>query len=536
LERARLRGRRGPRDTLPSLPSPLPLPLLGFLSALVLVSSCAEPRALPDVVLITVDTLRADHLGAYGYPDASTPHLDELAGEGRVFHQAVTPFPRTTPAIASLLTALSPTRHGSREVGNPLRTSIPLLPEILSTHGWVSVGVSSNLAAGSRQGLDRGFDRFVDRDALQDHRAARVTDRALELVRGVPASRPVFLWAHYSDPHFPYDPPESFSDAGGAAECRALQARLEARRIPRGSLVSNWDGSARRALADCVELYDAEIAYTDHEVGRLLAGLRREGRLVRFILVFTSDHGENLGEADLYYEHGPSVHDASLRVPLIFAGDGVVAGGDANLARLEDVAPTVLDWVGIPPDSWGDVDGRSLAKRLRGGVDPDAPEVTFAEAGRAFHRQDFHRLFSGSAKRRCLNGQRFSLCRLEKGDYGLYDPHADPALTQDLSETHRLARNRLLLAWAFWQGRDASERTARTSRFKLVERPTISGWNRLLYDLDRDPGEEQDVSADHPEITRRLAQALEDWAAPLERPARLGAGEMELLRQLGYAE
>jgi arylsulfatase A-like enzyme len=510
--------------------------LLGFLSALLLLVSCGEPRSLPDVVLITVDTLRADHLGAYGYPKARTPHLDRLAAAGRVFHQAVTPFPRTTPAIASLLTALSPTRHGSREIGKPLRTSLPLLPEILSTHGWVSVGVSSNLAAGSRQGLHRGFDRFIDRDALPDHRATSVTDRALELVRGVPASRPVFLWAHYSDPHFPYDPPEPFSDAVGAVECRALQARLEARRIPRGSLVSNWDGSARRALADCVELYDAEIAYTDREVGRLLAGLRREGRLVRFLLVLTSDHGENLGEADLYYEHGPSVHDASLLVPLIFAGDGVETGADAVLARLEDVAPTVLDWLGIPSGTWGDVDGRSLAKRLRGKVDPEAPEVAFAQAGRAFHRQDFRRLFSGSEKSRCLNGQRFSLCQLEDGSFGLYDPLADPALTRDVSETHRFARNRLLLAWAFWQGRDARERTARTFRFKLVERPTIDGWERLLYDLERDPGEERDASADHPEVTQHLAEALEAWAAPLERPARFGAGEMELLRQLGYAE
>jgi arylsulfatase A-like enzyme len=514
----------------------VPLSSLGLLSALVLLVSCAEPRVLPDVVLITVDTLRADHLGAYGYPNARTPHLDRLAGRGRVFQQAVTPFPRTTPAIASLLTALSPARHGSREVGRPLSTSIPLLPEILATHGWVSVGVSSNLAAGSRQGLHRGFDRFIDRDALPDHRAARVTDRALELVRGVPASRPLFLWAHYSDPHFPYDPPEPFSDAADADECLALQARLEARRIPRGSLVSNWDGSARRALAHCIELYDAEIAYTDHEVGRLLAGLHREGRLVRFLLIFTSDHGENLGEADLYYEHGPSVHDASLRVPLIFAGDGVLAGADADLARLEDVAPTVLDWLGVPPSTWGDVDGRSLAERLRGGADPDAPEVAFAQAGRAFHRQDFRRLFSGSAKSRCLNAQRFSLCQLEDGGFGLYDPVADPALTQDLSETHRFARNRLMLAWAFWQGRDASERAARTSRFKLVERPEVDGWKRSLYDLERDPAEERDASADHPEVARHLAQLLEDWSAPLERPTRLGEGEMELLRQLGYAE
>lgn len=511
----------------------MPLPLLGFVLAPVLLASCGERRELRDVVIITVDTLRADHLGAYGYADADTPYLDRLARAGRLFTQATTPFPRTTPAIASLLTALSPQRHGSREVGAPLRTNIPLLQEILSTHGWVSLGVSSNLAAGSRQGLDRGFDRFVDRDALPDHRAEHVTDRALALVRELPAARPMFLWAHYSDPHFPYDPPESYSPA--AAECRGLQHGLETHQLSRGSIVSNWDGAAQRALADCIKLYDAEIAYTDAEVGRLLRGLRREGRLSHCLLVFTSDHGENLGESELYYEHGPSVHDASLRVPLIFAGEGVVAGLDTGVARLEDVAPTVLDWLEIPPDVWGEVDGRSLAPRLLGRRDPGAPEVAFALAGRAFHRQDFHRLFSGSGSRRCLNGPRLSLCQ-QDGGFGLYDPHQDPGLTRDLFQQRPYERNRLLLAWAAWQGRKPTERAARTTHFKLVERPGVDGWEQALYDLESDPDEQRDATSAHPEVARRLADELETWSAPLEHPSRLGEREMELLRQLGYVE
>lgn len=514
----------------------LPRTLAAALALLAAVG-CARGPGRIDVVLVSVDTLRADFLGAYGRTQARTPRLDRLAREGRLFLEATTPFPRTTPAVGSLLTGLWPARHGSRDVGRRLRDDVPTLAQLLAESGWASVGVSANLAAGRRQGLDRGFERFQGRRDLDSARAGDVTDRALALVSEVPASRPLFLWVHYLDPHFPYDPPADVAPASAGAACRALERAVHDKRLPRGAVDSDRDGVSGRALGDCVALYADEIAYTDREVGRLLDGLERAGRLDRALVVLTADHGENLGEAGLFYEHGPSVHDASLRVPLVFAGPGVEPGTDAGAASLEDVAPTVLEWVGLPAQVREGLDGESLAPRLRGAPPPPGA-LAFAEGGRALHLHDFRRPVSGHGRVQCANGERFSLCRRADGRVGLFDPRSDPALAHDLAATHPEARRALAAALERWRARDPRERTARTPRFKLVVRPRLDGpAQRLLYDLAGDPGETRDVGAEHPEVRARLAAALERWSDGVGPDApTLRSDEVDLLRRLGYVE
>ncbi len=169
-----------------------------------LLATCSDvPR--PNIILITIDTLRADHVGAYGYAVGATPSIDRLAEQGRMFLQATTPFPRTTPAIASLFTGLQPYHHGSREIWQPF-TRGTTLAEILQAEGYTTVGVSANPAAGGRQHLDRGFDAFVEADALPQDSAEHVVDAALELLQRVDAGRELFLWVHFMDPHFPYEP------------------------------------------------------------------------------------------------------------------------------------------------------------------------------------------------------------------------------------------------------------------------------------------------------------------------------------------
>ena len=500
--------------------------------------ACGPAREQPDLVLVTVDTLRADHLGAYGYAGASTPTIDALARRGRLFTQATTPIPRTTPALASLLTGLWPQHHGSREVAAPMdaRTT---LAEVLAGRGYATAGVSANEAAGARQNLQRGFERFAGEADLPGDRAGFVTDRALELARAAPREKPLFLWVHYTDPHYTYNPPGDFDPGPAAEPCRALMAEVKSRRLSKGALQTDRGGVTSAALPACVLLYDAEIAYADSEIGRLLGGLHDAGRLQHAFVVFTADHGENLGEAGVYLEHGPSVHDASLRVPLVIAGPGVEPGVDEGVARLEDLAPTLLALLQVPEAQRPRTDGADLSARIRGRAH-GSDAVAFAESASAFHAESVAFPFSGRIDaRHCYNGERWSLCDERGGRTALYDHLADPDLRRDLAREHPDVLGALREARERWRPEQLRERAVRTPRWKLVEHPRLDGPpRRALYDLAADPGETRDASAEHPEVAAELGAQLERWSAALDAspvPAP-GATDIEALRALGYVD
>jgi arylsulfatase len=501
-----------------------------------------EPRER-DVVLVTVDTLRADRLGAYGLRTARTPHIDGLARAGTTFLQATTPFPRTTPALASLLTGLWPHHHGSREVG--ARMSVrPTLAEVLGRRGYATLAVSANQAAGPAQRLDLGFQRFVDRAALGSDRAERVTDRALGLVRELAAGVPLLLWVHYVDPHFPYEPPPGFRDQPPQDRCRSLSADMRTHRVRLAHVHNDRDGLARDALADCLAAYDGEVAYVDSEIGRLLAGLRGIGRLERALVVLTADHGENLGEDGLYYEHGPSVHDSSLRVPLIVVGGGPAGRVDSRAARLEDLMPTLLALLGEPRESTPRMDGVDLSARLRAPrlLESASAPLALAEAGSDLFVESHQQVRSGPPRGLCcLNAERFSLC--EKPDWEwprLFDRSSDAALRRDVSDSHRAQKRELMRARRLWPVGEARQRTARSAEYKLVERPRWrGGYERRLYALGSDPGESRDLSAALPEVVERLAAALDPWAGQVALAARERGEpppEQEPLRALGYVQ
>ena len=504
-----------------------------------------RPRAARNVILVTVDTLRADRLGVYGHAGARTPHIDALAREGTLFLQATTPFPRTTPALASLLTGLWPHRHGSREVGAPMLER-PTLAQVLGRRGYATLGVSANGAAGPAQHLDLGFSSFVDRAELKGDQAELVTDRALALLRETPLHQPVLLWAHYVDPHFPYEAPADFSRASDDGSCRGLIADMRARRVKLAYVHNDHDGIASRALGDCFAAYDAEIAYTDAELGRLLDGLRRLGRLVDALVVFTSDHGENMGEDGLYYEHGPSVHDSSLRVPLIVTGGGPAGRVDRGVARLEDVVPTLLRLLGEPRAAWPDMDGVDLSRRLGGaGFLGAGPQPTgLAEGGTDLFVEAHRQVRSGRPRGfSCLNAERFSLCEKPGWDWPrLFDRASDPELREDVSAAHRREKRRMMQARRLWPPGEARQRTARTAFFKLVERPRWQGgYERRLYDLRADPGETRDVGSEQPDVLERLTKELGVWTAQIARaalhaPDGVDPEQLDGLRALGYLQ
>ena len=221
-------------------------------------SPSPPPPDVPEVLIISVDTLRVDRLGFNGHQAAQTPKLNGMASVGRVFDQAITPLPRTTPALASLMTGLSPEHHGSREVGTPM-TATTTLATVLQEAGYRTVAVSAMAVAGPEQGLDRGFETF---ELQHDASAATITNLALEHVAGAP-TQPLLLWVHYADPHFPYEPAKEGPLHPEAPACRALMNAVMSGGGKRAAMFADREGMASAALADCQKLYDAEIAAVD---------------------------------------------------------------------------------------------------------------------------------------------------------------------------------------------------------------------------------------------------------------------------------
>lgn len=496
----------------------------------------------PNILLITVDTLRADRLGYAGHGQANTPNIDRLAREGTVFLQATTPFPRTTPALASLLSGRWPQNHGSREVGQKMEEGVPLLSQLLQDQGYQTLGLTANGAAGKPQGFARGFDRFATDKDLPNRRATFVTDLALEMLAEVDAEEPLFLWAHYVDPHYPYSPPKPWSKTENPAPCRELFQLSNSGRLKAGWVFSDREGISSQARESCLELYDAEIAYTDHEIGRLLAGLDEAGRLEGSLVVFTADHGDNLGEEGLFYQHGPNLHDASMRVPLIFRGPGIAAQVDEGIARLEDVMPTLLSLLKFEKDRQPEMDGEDLSRRLRRrGLLPRKDErMALAESGSALMLHSYDNLHSGRQhERHCLNGPRFSLCGKPGEEPGLYDHEADPDLTVDLSAEYPEEKRQLEAARQIWPPEQARERAVRGERFKLVERPRLrGGYRSYLYDLEADPEGTQDVSARFPDEKKRLERILAEWTTGLPNygVTERSQEQLDTLRALGYID
>ncbi|MCB9597551.1 MAG: sulfatase [Sandaracinaceae bacterium] len=491
-------------------------------------SKAVEPRR-PDVIVITVDTLRADRVGAWGYEAAHTPAIDGLAARGVRFSHAITPQPRTTPGLASLWTGLWPHHNGAMEVHYPLMEGT-LISEVLTAQGYETRAVSANPAAGPDTHLDRGFGRFEVRRGID---ASEVTDIALELTREVPADQPLLLWAHYFDPHAPYEAPAA-AEPPSTPGCHAVQVDAEW-----SHTLNNRGGISERAWPECSRAYDAEVGWADRQIARLLEGLDALGRRKVAFVVFGSDHGEGMGERDLWYEHGPNVHGSNLNIPLSIAGPGIPAGVVvARAVSLVDVAPTLYALLGVPADSRPEADGASLAEVVRGGDEGEG--LVGAESSDALTPLFTGSLISGrSGFGYCLNGERFALCWEDaRTPATLHDAQADPDHQLDVAEAHPDEYAVLVAARARWISA-RREHSMSDGRFKLVERPRLEGgYDRTLFDLTADPRETQDVAADHPDVVARLTEALATYKQDIPgHEARPLTPDQEAgLRALGYIE
>ncbi len=346
-------------------------------------SATITSTAPRDLVLVTIDTLRADRCSSYGHTRATTPTLDALAARGVLFENAYASSSWTAPSMASLFTGLPARAHGvvsgAIQHGGVygqeyLDDSFATLAAELTKHGYQCLGLSSNTHVGVRTGFARGFEEF--REHFWED-AARVNDGARALAALRDPSRPAFYWVHYIDPHVPYEAREPWTERfvvdATAREHWAGASHGELIKALRGK--AN-DPSAREAL---LGLYDAEVAYVDDAMGQLLETLELADDT---LIAVTSDHGESLLEHRAF-GHGSSLYEQQVRVPLLIAGGGLPRGTRVPTpVGNEDLMPTLLELLGLPRPAA--VEGRSLASLAlgEGGV---TGRPVFMELSRAAH-------------------------------------------------------------------------------------------------------------------------------------------------------
>lgn len=297
----------------------------------------------PNVIFYLPDTLRADHLGIYGYQRPVTPHLDDFAGGATVYEQAVAQAPWTRPSVASVMTGLSPHQHGVATRGHVLAQAHLTLAELLAGAGYSTAAVITNPIIGRKFGFDQGFDLFVR--LRGDHAGSEeVTARALELLRSGRLPEPFFLYLHTLDPHAPYAAPAPFRERfapGVDPERRgSVEVLKQFRRKERVPLPGD--------VEEIRDLYDAEVARNDASFGGLLAGLKEMGLYERSAIVFLSDHGEELWDHGSW-GHGHTLYGELLRMPLVVKAPGQTAPRRvAELVQQVDLLPTALAWAGVP--------------------------------------------------------------------------------------------------------------------------------------------------------------------------------------------
>ena len=413
------------------------------LASLALVVSCSGESAAPSpvadpaapiarVLLVSCDTLRADRLGCYGFDGATSPNLDAFAAAGRVYEEAYSTTSLTHPAMSAVMTGRLPDEIGMAG-GNRqhMPAEVVTLAEVLAANGVATGAVVSNwvlrgLPEEPDVGIAQGFDHFdAEMDVKELNREAferagpGTTDAAIAWMSARTAAdrdAPFFLWVHYQDPHGPYTAPEEFMRA---EERREGETRLKAGRTHSGheQLPSYQVVGKERQPAFYRAQYDAEIRYFDHELGRLFGWLEGEDLLDDSLVVFTSDHGESLGEHDYWFCHGETLARELVRVPFIVRSPRTPVGRSRALAGHLDVFATVLDAFDLP------------AQASRG------TSVIGADVGG--ERALVQTLFRSEAivRREALSDGRWRLV-VDREGARLFDIEADPGETRDLAGEH----------------------------------------------------------------------------------------------------
>jgi arylsulfatase A-like enzyme len=422
--------------------------------------------------LITIDTLRADHLSAYGYPRRTSPNLDALAAEGALFEVAYSESNTTNPSHATILTGAPMQVHGVVNTPQGLEApGLPMLAERFQSAGYATAAIVSarHLNQGP-SGFGRGFGTYLDVEETQ-RGAGETVALASEWIEAH-AQQPFFVWLHLFDPHTPYAPPPPYdtrfpSPPGPridvmfgrlshdeffrthpmpAAEREALSAEFS--RNFEGTIGYNRMGVTPSELAHLTALYDGEIAYADASLGDLFSTLSRLGLDDHTLVVVTSDHGEAFGEHGLYAIHR-TIYEETLRIPLILRYPGRIPAGQRLQTPVQhlDIAPTVLGYAGLSPSE--SLRGESLAPLLSDGAAPPIRPI-FAEHTRLYAgmvRDGPWKLIVSrpemKAKAIAAGVQKRVLDRIHPDARELYDLTSDPGETRNLADSQAAITERL---------------------------------------------------------------------------------------------
>jgi len=496
------------------------------MAAALALTGCARPvydPAKPDIVLIVVDTLRADHLGVYGYARATSPRIDAFAARGVVFDAAWSAAPWTLPSIMSIMTSRYPSNHRVENDGLKLADDVPLLAETLRARGYATAAFVSHVYVSAIFGFGRGFETFEDfgvsrpgyrLEAGLEPTADVVTDTALRWLKAQ-RGRPAFLFVHYFDPHWPYDPPSPYRERFPSRYAGPLDASYDS--------ISKFQDPLDNIPADyrqfLIDRYDGEIAFTDAQIGRLLDGAAATGREDRAWVALTGDHGEEFKDHGSM-GHGRQVYEESIRVPLLIgrlraasparSGGPTVAGG-AGGRRVTtpvsgiDLFPTVAALSGATPPAG--LQGRSLAGFLDlAGSDPtgapppaDRPlvsETVRLNAYRKAIRRDALKMIRASEQER-LELYDLTADPLERRDLSTQRPQDCQALTRALFAEVDMLSGGWNLRWS-GDGRphrfQGEVKTTGIFRSLIPVAPggvkhMVQEGNRLVFDDDRQSGE-----------------------------------------------
>ena len=438
-------------------------------------ASCACGNA-PHVVLVSIDTLRPDHLSIYDYERGTTPMLAEFDTEGVIFDEAIAAQTSTAPSHASMLTGLYPPAHGVRQNRSRLADGVPTLGEILGAAGYRTAGfVSGFTLNAAHTGLDRGFDLYDDLEERERRAAATLRRVMVWLEEAAAGSEPLFLFVHFYDPHYSYNAPEPFAS-------QYLKPGTPHRREPVADLERLRAGDREPGeLDEYIRRYDGEIAYADYAFAVLRKALRELRLWDDSIVIVVSDHGETLDERSWALDHGGRVTEEQIRIPLAIRLPGGRHGGHrvAAAAHHVDLLPTLLDLLGHPvPEG---LHGRSLRPLIEG-REPDSPDRALLSYARAL-------------------------------------PERIPELP-DLT-------------------RGGAQVALRAPPYKLVAHPAKGGTLYRLFDLEADPGERNDLAAERPDLLASLTAQLKALQAKIGDTGTAPVSELPpeaeaKLRALGY--
>ena len=373
-----------------------------------------------NILLITIDTLRSDHLSTYGYPRSTSPNIDKLGATGIVFERAFTYWPKTRGSFAAMFTGLYAAQHGLTVRDRDLPEFNQTMAETFSAAGFRTAAAIDNGNLDAALGFSQGFDSYEQTWLSEESELARTEaiTRFAENYLTQQDETPFFLWLHYVNPHAPYQPPVN----------KLKQFRGDGL-VPRGPklpLVTGYHGGINKKhvavegefyWGDYIDRYDAEILVSDEHVGRVINTLEETGQKQNTLVILTSDHGESLGEHDYFFDHGNDLFNPSLRIPLILSLPGILPSGkrEPSVVSSLDIFPTVLDLsqVSYPPG----LSGKSVLPTIRG--------TKSRLHNQMFFQNDQH-LFAIS------NGRLKVIRNPKNGTFSLYDMHLDPTEEENL--------------------------------------------------------------------------------------------------------